>query len=71
MQTAFSATPEAISNTVSIAERCNLTLEFNKFYLPKFEIKNPEESLDEYLERKAVEGLEKLIPHHNEISKRR
>ena len=62
MQTLFAATPEAISNTVSIAERCNLTFEFGKFYLPKFEVKNPEESLEDYLDRKAVEGLEKLLP---------
>jgi DNA polymerase III subunit alpha len=62
MQALFAATPEAVSNTISIAERCNLTLEFGKFYLPKFEVKNPEESLEDYLERKAVEGLEKLLP---------
>ena len=62
MQQLFSLTPQAISNTISIAERCNLSLEFNKFYLPNFEIKNPEETLDVYLERKAREGLEKLIP---------
>ena len=62
MQTLFAATPEAITNTVTIAERCNMTFEFGKFYLPKFEVKNPEESLEEYLERKALEGLEKLMP---------
>ena len=62
MQTLFAATPEAIANTVSIAERCNLTFEFGKFYLPKFEVKNPEESLEDYLERKSVEGLNKLLP---------
>ena len=62
MQQLFSVTPQALSNTVSIAERCNLALEFNKFYLPNFVIKNPEETLDDYLERKAREGLEKLIP---------
>ena len=62
MQTLFAATPDALANTVNIAERCNLTFEFGKFYLPKFEIKNPEESLDDYLDRKAVEGLEKLMP---------
>jgi len=62
MQALFAATPEAISNTVSIAERCNLTFEFGKFYLPKFEVKNPEESLEDYLDRKAMEGLEKLLP---------
>jgi DNA polymerase-3 subunit alpha len=62
MQRLFAATPEAITNTVRIAERCNLNFEFGKFYLPKFEVKNPEESLEEYLDRKAVEGLEKLLP---------
>jgi DNA polymerase-3 subunit alpha len=62
MQALFAATPEAIANTVSIAERCNLTLEFDKFNLPKFEVKNSGESLDDYLERKTVEGLEKLLP---------
>jgi DNA polymerase-3 subunit alpha len=62
MQALFAATPEAIANTVRIAERCNLNLEFGKFYLPQYELKNSGESLEDYLERKAVEGLEKLIP---------
>lgn len=62
MHELFAATPEAIANTVDIAERCNLTFEFGKFYLPNFEVKNPEETLEAYLERKAEEGLEKLIP---------
>ena len=62
MHQLFSLTPEALSNTVSIAERCNLSFEKGKFYLPHFEIKNTEESLNEYLERKAREGLEKLFP---------
>jgi DNA polymerase-3 subunit alpha len=62
MQTLFAATPEAVDNTVSIAERCNLTFEFGKFYLPKYEIKNPEESLEDHLERKATEGLDKRMP---------
>jgi len=62
MQKHFAATPEAITNTVRIAERCNLNFEFGKFYLPKFQVNNPEETLEEYLDRKAVEGLEKLLP---------
>jgi DNA polymerase-3 subunit alpha len=62
MHELFSPTPEALSNTVTVAERCNLSLEFGKFYLPNFEIKNPEETLNDYLERKAREGLEKLLP---------
>ncbi|NMC92556.1 MAG: DNA polymerase III subunit alpha, partial [Smithella sp.] len=62
MQTLFAATPEAVANTLAIAESCNLTFEFGKFYLPKFEVKNPEETLEDYLDRKATEGLEKLFP---------
>ena len=62
MSELFSAAPDALSNTVSVAEKCNLSLEFGKFYLPNFEIKNPEETLNDYLERKAKEGLEKLLP---------
>ncbi len=62
MHQLFSLTPEALSNTVAIAERCNVSLEFGKFYLPKFEVRNQEESLNDYLERKAREGLEKLFP---------
>lgn len=58
----FAATPEAISNTIDIADRCDLTFEFGKFYLPKFEMKKPEETLESYLERKAVSGLEKRFP---------
>ncbi len=63
MQQLFSSTPEAVSITVSIAEKCNFTpVEKGKFYLPNFTVKNPEETLNEYLERKAREGLEKLFP---------
>jgi len=61
MHQLFSLTPEALSNTVNIAEKCNLSLEFGNFYLPKFEVKNQEESLNDYLERKAREGLGKLF----------
>src|SRR4030065_2787828 len=62
MSELFSAAPDALSNTVTVAEKCNLSLEFGKFYLPNFEIKNPEETLNDYLERKAREGLQKLLP---------
>ncbi|HDQ04967.1 MAG TPA: DNA polymerase III subunit alpha [Deltaproteobacteria bacterium] len=58
----FAATPEALFNTISIAERCNLSLELNKFYLPNFEIKDSDDNLDKHLEQKAKEGLNNLMP---------
>lgn len=52
----FQAIPEAIKNTVLIAERCNLTLELGQVLLPEF--KTPDgSSPDVYLERNALEGL--------------
>jgi len=62
MHELFASVPEALENTVKIAERCNMTFEFGKFYLPQFEVKHPDETLEIYLERKAVEGLEKRMP---------
>ncbi|MEX2043431.1 MAG: DNA polymerase III subunit alpha [Patescibacteria group bacterium] len=34
----FADTPEAVSNTVAIAERCDLELDLGKIILPKFEV---------------------------------
>ena len=69
MQALFAATPEALENTVKRAERCNMTFEFGKFHLPKFQVKHPEETLEIYLERKAISGLEKRMPAIMQYSK--
>jgi DNA polymerase-3 subunit alpha len=53
MKQLFKELPEALSNTLQIAEKCNLELEFDTIHLPKFAV--PEEcanlNLDEYLKR--------------------
>ncbi len=61
MKDLFSYCPEAIENTIIIAERCNLTLSFDNTFLPRFEI---DENLlpDEHLTLLAEKGLEKLMP---------
>lgn len=57
MEVLFSSYPEALANTLEIAERCNLDLHFDTYHLPHFS--PPEgESLDQYLSRLAHEGLE-------------
>jgi DNA polymerase-3 subunit alpha len=38
MQTLFSEVPEALRNTIAIAERCNLELTFGKIRLPKYAV---------------------------------
>ncbi len=57
----FAETPQAVSNTLKIAERCNLELSFDKLYLPHYEV--PEGyNLDTYLESLAWQGLKERYP---------
>ncbi|MBU4128540.1 DNA polymerase III subunit alpha, partial [bacterium] len=54
----FHQTPEALENTVRIAERCNLELEFGKTHLPHYE--PPEgRDLDGYLKELCYQGLKR------------
>jgi len=60
MKSLFAYCPEAIENTINIAEKCNLSFSFGSFLLPHFEV-NPDETLDERLKRIAKEGLAILL----------
>ena len=48
--------PEALNNTAKIANRCNLTIEFNKLLLPVFDVPTKENQAD-YLRRLSFQGL--------------
>jgi DNA polymerase III subunit alpha len=55
-----SIAPEALENTVKIANDCNVQLELNKTYLPNYQV--PEGmSLESYLEQIAQDGLRRRI----------
>ncbi|MDH4227391.1 MAG: DNA polymerase III subunit alpha [Deltaproteobacteria bacterium] len=54
---AFSHVPEAVQNTIEIAERCNLELKFGESHLPDFPLPKGE-TLDAFLAKKAEAGLE-------------
>jgi DNA polymerase-3 subunit alpha len=56
MHQVFREIPEACTNTLAVAERCNLTLEFGKFHLPQYQVP-PGFTLDSYLAERAREGL--------------
>jgi DNA polymerase-3 subunit alpha len=60
MKSLFSYCPEAIENTINIAEKCNLSFSFGSFLLPHFEV-NPDETLDDRLKRITKEGLAILL----------
>lgn len=50
--------PDALTNTLAIAERCNVKLTLGKNYIPDFKTPNGESS-SEYLHALASKGLEK------------
>lgn len=53
---AFSEVPEALENTVKIAEKCNLKLDLGKILIPDFPVPKGE-TLKSYLEKNVKEGL--------------
>src|SRR6059036_1021323 len=58
MARVFAEIPDACRNTLAVAERCNLTLEFGSFHLPRYVV--PENhTLESYLEHLAREGLQR------------
>ncbi|MDA3903024.1 MAG: DNA polymerase III subunit alpha [Desulfuromusa sp.] len=63
----FPEQPEAIANTIQIAERCNLDLDFDTYHFPQYE-KPPGKSLDDILEEQSQIGLEERL---NDIRKLR
>src|SRR3984885_10859106 len=63
MKARFSETPEAIKNTLEVAEKCNLEIEFGKLHYPVFH--PPEHFTREgYLRRLLAEGLQKRYGIH-------
>lgn len=52
----FAHIPQAIENTVKIADKCNLTIDMSSVHLPKVEI-NTDMSHEAYLEKLCLEGL--------------
>ncbi|MDX1513834.1 MAG: DNA polymerase III subunit alpha [Gammaproteobacteria bacterium] len=60
MQGLFADLPEALENSVEIARRCNLELEFDQSYLPDFPV--PEgTTLDDWLRQESKRGLDQRL----------
>ncbi|MBI2206969.1 MAG: DNA polymerase III subunit alpha [Candidatus Rokubacteria bacterium] len=56
MAEVFREIPAACTNTLAVAERCNLTLEFGRFHLPRYAVPDGS-TLETYLADRAREGL--------------
>ena len=60
MQALFADLPEALENSVEIAQRCNLELTFGKNYLPEFPIPDGL-TIDDYFRAQARDGMEQRL----------
>lgn len=70
MKQAFLDVPEAVENTVKIANRCNVKITLGKWHMPVFEV--PEDlGPAEYLKKKVFEGLKKRYGEISEEVKKR
>jgi DNA polymerase-3 subunit alpha len=68
MITAFSNVPEAIENTLKIAEKCDVNLDFKGYHFPAITL---QKDLDHetYLRKKAEEGLEAYFKRMDALGK--
>lgn len=60
----FGDTPEVLENTLEVAEKCNLLMDFKTYHLPNFVIPESDDvkTLAKYLEKLAYKGLEERYP---------
>lgn len=65
MAALFRDYPEALANTLVVADRCNLKLEFGRVQLPTPDLP-PGKTAIEHLRALAYEALPKLVPNYNE-----
>ena len=57
----FSKVPQALENTIRIAEKCNLEIDFRHAQLPEFEVP-PEHNISTYLKELCYKGLNERYP---------
>ncbi|MCH7506937.1 MAG: DNA polymerase III subunit alpha, partial [Proteobacteria bacterium] len=63
MQELFADLPEALENTVHLAQRCNLVMEFDTYHLPDFP--TPDQmDVETYLRQESEAGLKDRLEQH-------
>ncbi|TWT17553.1 DNA polymerase III subunit alpha [Luteimonas marina] len=63
MAALFADVPDAIDNTVALAQRCNLELRLGTYYLPAFPVPS-DETLDSWIRKEARDGLARRLDKH-------
>ena len=60
MATLFADVPDALDNSVALAQRCNLELRLGTYYLPAFPVPD-DETLDSWIRSQSREGLARRL----------
>ncbi len=63
MAALFEDVPEALENTLELAKRCNLELEFGEYFLPAFPVPDGHD-LDSFIRAEARKGLDERLRTH-------
>jgi len=53
----FADVPDALSNTLALAQRCNLTMRLGTYFLPDYPVPD-DQTLDSWISRQAHQGLQ-------------
>ncbi len=69
MSNVFGDHPQALKNTMLIAERCNVTLPSGENFLPNFDVPGGF-TLDDYFEHMTRQGFETRLPRLRELATR-
>ena len=70
MRQLFSDLPDALENTMRIADACDLSIEFDRLRLPHYPTPHDEDA-DDYLATLCEEGFRRLYPGAGENARRR
>ena len=70
MSTLFPEFPQAYENTWKIGEMCDVTIDFDKVYLPEFPTPNNKDAF-EYLTELCMDGINRRIPNYDSIYRER
>ncbi len=59
----FADIPDAIDNTVALAQRCNVEMRLGEYFLPQYPVPD-DQTLDTWIQKQAREGLEERLATH-------
>lgn len=61
MQELFADVPDAVSNTLKVADKCDVSLTLDKWFFPEYRLESGEKDLDRALAQRARKGIKARV----------